>query len=81
MAPVIACSTCTCIFSLQFLHDLVDDLAGQDARLGIQQVAVRQQRLDQLEVRLDLFQQLRLLHAVRRMPRRRTSSFCITSFD
>jgi hypothetical protein len=46
---------------LELLHDLVDHLAGQDPRLRGQQVLVGQQGLDQLDVRLDALEQVRLI--------------------
>ncbi len=50
-------------------------------RLLVEQVAVCEERLHQLQVRLDLLQQLRLAPSVPRCRGARTSSFCMTSLD
>ena len=52
--------------ALEVLHDLVDDLAGQNPRFRVHQLAVSEQGLDQFEVGFDFLEQLRLFPSVRR---------------
>ncbi len=51
--------------AFEFLHDLIDDLSREDTRLGIEQFSVREQRLDQFQIRLDFLQQFGLFHQFR----------------
>jgi hypothetical protein len=46
---------------LQLIDDFVDHLAGEDTRLRVEQLLVGEQRLHQLDVRLDLLEQIGLV--------------------